>query len=461
MTATDWALQPLAEVQKALRDGRLTARALTDAAIARHDKFGAKLNAYRTWDPEAARRQAALADAAFAAGRDLGPLQGIPVSVKDLYGVPGMPTFAGSPKRLPGDYEQPGPAVQALIHQLAVIMGKTHTVEFAFGGLGTNPHWGAPWNPWDAKDHRAPGGSSSGAGVSLIEGSAFLALGTDTGGSVRSPASMTGTVGVKTTKGRWPTDGIVSLSTTLDTAGVLARTAADAAIGFAAIDGSISGQAPTVRRRPLSSLRFATTKDHFWERCTPTVAQVVRATLADIGGGTEIDFSEAARASAAQAEGGIIPSELKAELTARLPEWIPTLDPHVAMRMNDSPTPADAYVRVVRRLQELGAAARAKLEDFDALLVPMVPLTPPKIADVAEWETYRRDNGLALSNANIINGLGLCAISLPIGLDDAKMPVGLQLVGTREETLLSVALALEDKLGTSAARLGTAPMVRG
>jgi aspartyl-tRNA(Asn)/glutamyl-tRNA(Gln) amidotransferase subunit A len=138
---------------------------------------------------------------------------GIPISVKDLFGVPGLPTCAGTNAAFPREWEAAGPVVGAVLSQLGIVTGKTHTVEFAFGGLGTNPHWGTPVNPWSSPDEpRAPGGSSAGAGVSLAQGSALLALGTDTAGSVRIPASFTGQTALKTTHGRWSLEGIVPLS---------------------------------------------------------------------------------------------------------------------------------------------------------------------------------------------------------------------------------------------------------
>jgi aspartyl-tRNA(Asn)/glutamyl-tRNA(Gln) amidotransferase subunit A len=183
---TDPATRSLPEIAAALRAGELSAAALTDHAIDRHERLGGPLGAYKHWDPNAARAAAKAADAAFAAGSDLGPMQGIPVSVKDLFGVRGMPTQAGSPKRLPARFEAEGPVIGALRNQMAVFMGKTHTVEFAFDGLGVNPHLGAPRNPWDAEEHRLPGGSSSGAGVSILglcgAGQRFGRLGAHAGG---------------------------------------------------------------------------------------------------------------------------------------------------------------------------------------------------------------------------------------------------------------------------------------
>src|SRR5215213_9082094 len=180
-----------------LRTGRITARALAAAIAERYATLEPRLNAYRSFDAEVLQRQAAAADAMFSADIDLGPFQGLPVSVKDLYGLAGFRTWAGTPRPLPEVWEREGPVVGAFRRQGALPAGKTHTVEFACGGLGTNRHYGAPRNPWDATRHRVSGGSSSGAGVSLWQGTAVLALGSDTTGSVRMPASWTGTVGLK------------------------------------------------------------------------------------------------------------------------------------------------------------------------------------------------------------------------------------------------------------------------
>ncbi|RMF71559.1 MAG: amidase, partial [Acidobacteria bacterium] len=216
------------QVRRGLLDRRLTARAVTERALEAQRRH-AGLRAFVGEDPPRALREAAAADALLARGEDPGPAAGVPWSAKDLYGVPGYRTHAGCPRPLPERFEQPGPLVERLLAHGAPCVGKTHTVQFAFGGLGTNPHWPTPVNPWDAEVERVPGGSSSGAGVSVVTGAARIALGTDTAGSVRIPAAWTGCVGLKTTAGRWPTAGIVPLSPTLDTAGVLARDVADVA----------------------------------------------------------------------------------------------------------------------------------------------------------------------------------------------------------------------------------------
>src|SRR6201997_5529639 len=194
--------RPLIELAHDLRERRASARELVEAAIAQHERFGERLHAYSFWAPEQARTAAKAADAAFAVGVSAGPPQGLPVSIKDLFAAAGYPCFAGSSRRLPAEpWERDGPLVATLRRQLGVIMGKTHMVEFAFGGTGQNSHHGAPYNPWDAAAHRSVGGSSSGAGVSLLEGSALLAFGSDTAGCGGVPAPRTGHGGVKGTTG--------------------------------------------------------------------------------------------------------------------------------------------------------------------------------------------------------------------------------------------------------------------
>ena len=465
---TDWIEKPIAELAQALRGGGLTARELTEAAIDRHRRFGERLHAYKTWDPDLARRQAILADAAFAHGRDLGPLQGIPISIKDIYGVRGYPVFAGSPRRLPGPWERQGPLVATLTGQHGVVMGKTHTVEFAYGGLGLNAHWGTPVNPWDARSHRVPGGSSAGAGVSLAEGSALLALGTDTGGSVRVPASLTGAVGLKTTFGRWPTEGIVPLSSTLDTAGILTRTVADAAYAFSAIERALPGRtARMLTARSVKSLNLAVSENYFWDRCSEPIAKVVRGAIDALkSAGAAIQHNalpEAAQAPDILAEGAVVAAEGYAHLAAELPDWIATLDPYVRQRMEDGRKGMTlAYLKALARIRQIQTSANARLLACDALLVPTVRVTPPRLSDIHDWDSYRIANAAVLANVSVVNILGLCALTLPVGLDERGMPVGLQLIAAagRDEALLETALAVETVLGTVRERIGVAPLTR-
>jgi len=464
---TDWMSSSLADIALALRAGKMKSRDLAEAAIANHERLGERLNTYKTWDATAARRRADEADAAFAREQDHGPLQGIPVSIKDLYGVRGFPIFAGTPKPLSSAWERQGPVVTAVTAQMGVVVGKTHTVEFAYGGLGVNSHWGTPVNPWDAKDHRAPGGSSAGAGVSLAEGSALVALGSDTGGSVRVPASLTGAVGLKTTYGRWPLDGIVPLSPSLDTAGLLTRSVADAAFAFAAIEGRLGKDAGKITARPIKSLRLAVTSNYFWDRCSPDIANLVEGAIAEIakaGAGIQHNaLPEAGEAPQTLAEGAVVAAEAYASLQSDFPDRIATLDPYVRQRLEDGKNAsAVAYIKARDKIHRLAEAANTRLAACDALMVPMIPVTPPRIGDLATWDSYRVANAMVLSNAAPLNILGLCAITLPIGLDDHAMPVGLQLIAGagRDRDLLETALAIEQVLGTARKRIGVAPLIQ-
>src|SRR5262245_16511698 len=434
--------QPLTAISAGLAEGKIKARTLIEAAQARHDP---SLNAYRSWAADFALRQAAAADAVFAAGNRLRALHGIPVSVKDIYGVEGLPIFAGSPRELPARWRQEGAVVRRLRRQLAVIVGKSHTVEFAFGGLGVNAHCPVPWNPQDRKVHRSPGGSSSGAGVTLGEGTALVAFGTDTGGSVRIPASVTGTVGVKTTKGRWPTDGIVPLSPTFDTAGTLTRSAADAAFVFASIDDEA---VPLLD--DLGGVRLGVAEKFFWDGTDPGVADRVEEALqqATEAGAARNDLAlpGAAEVYELYHRGCIVSAELYSFLSRDLPEWIETLDPRVRKRMEaGSALPAWDYLQRKERYAALGAGAAAALQAVDALVSPTVPISPPPMTEISDDEAYHRINLRMLRNTCVVNFLGLCAVTLPVGRDRIGMPVGLQLIGRpgSEARLLAIAVALE------------------
>ena len=435
----------LSEISARLAEGRLRARALTEEAQSRHDPA---LNAYKTWAPDFALRQADAADAAFAAGVRLGALQGIPVSVKDIYGVEELPIFAGSPRELPARWRWEGPIVRQMRRQIAVVTGKAHTVEFAFGALGINAHWSAPWNPQDRKVHRSPGGSSSGAGVTLGEGTALLALGTDTAGSVRIPASMTGNAGIKTTKGRWSTEGIVPLSPTFDTTGLLARGAADLAFAFQQFDGT---SVPPLG--DLAGIRLGRAEAFFWEGTSPGVSEradeALRLAEADGARVADAALPGAAEVFEIYHKGGIVAPELYSFLSAELPDWLETLDPRVRRRMDAGKAlPAWEYLTRKERYAVLGADAARSLAGIDALICPTVPITPPPVADVAGDDAYIKTNMLAMRNTCPASFLGLCAVTLPVGRDAAGMPVGLQLIGTpnSEARLLAIAVQLEHLL---------------
>ncbi|MDE2228420.1 MAG: amidase [Alphaproteobacteria bacterium] len=450
----------LDEIGRAFDERRLSARELAEQAIANHARWDAKLGAYSLWAPEVARDLARRADAALAEGRRLGPFHGIPVAPKDLFAVSGMPTYAGSPRRLPARWEQDGPVIAAIRRQRGVFAGKTHMVEFAFGGTGVNAHWGCPRNPWDAAEVRSPGGSSSGAGVALLEGSALIALGTDTAGSVRIPASATGNVGLKITAGRWSTDGIVPLSHTFDTPGVLARSVADAASAFAGIDGA----------RPIAPSRLAGLRigidDAMWQGCTAGIAETAKAALDRLAraGASLVPKALPEFAGAVQVfhEGGVSAIELRQFLDRELPEWIATLDPiNAPVIARAAAVPAELYRDRLARLAALSISAAATMADIDVIASPTLTITPPLLSAIRDSDSHWQANRALTRNTVPANYLGLCAISLPVGFDAARMPVGLQFTARarQEETLLAAALAAERVLGTARDILGVPPLL--
>ncbi len=455
----------LAELAVEISAGKLSAMDLCEIAQAHHQQSELSNGAYIAWDPDSSVKQAKAADTYVNAGGDLSPLHGIPISVKDLYGLSGFATYAGTPKRLPTKWETEGPIVRELKDQSCVIMGKTHSVEFAFGGLGVNPHWESPRNPWSGSQPRVPGGSSSGAGVSLSTGSALVAFGTDTAGSVRIPASMTANVGLKTSKGRWSTAGIVPLSPSLDTVGLLTRTVADAAYTFSAIESNNGLSDPELNSKTinLNQLCLGLCDGLLWEDCSDGVAETVSGALNELnqrGVKTRsIAIAEFDQIYPLFQRGGLAAPELYSFLRRELPQWTDTLDQKIVQRMEDAAElRASEYIDRVELIRRLSAQVAAKLQEVDVLVSPTVPITPPTFEEIEDIKCYRRANLLSLRNTSMANYLGLCAISIPVGLDKQAMPVGLQLMAPhgQDRRLLEVALALERALGTARDRIGLA-----
>ena len=470
---TEMLNRPMRDLARALEAGETSAEALADEAIARHESFGEDLHAYKAFDADYALRQARAADAARASGHPGGPLFGMPVSVKDLYGVEGYPIYAGSPMALPPEWMREGFLVSGLRHQLATIMGKAHTVEFAFGGLGLNPHWGTPVNPWDDGTRRAPGGSSCGAGVSLWEGSAVIALGSDTAGSIRVPAAMTGTVGHKSTYGRWPLDGVVPLSQTLDSVGALTRSVEDSAWFFGAIDpahGNSERFLAGLETRGIEGLRIGIPNTGVWDEAQADIVEDVRGALRalEIAGArlVDLDFPEFDEAFRFYLEAGILQIELGAFLERELPEWLDSLDEIIASRVRDKAgATARDYLSVLARRDALIERARPRLAGVDVVATPGVPITPPPLEEAeGDVEAYIRLNRPTSRATNPVNVMDLCAIAFPVGKDAAGMPTSLQFIAPHgaDEALLAAALAAERTLGTPAERLGTPPrLMRG
>lgn len=467
MSKAEFADQSIAELGAALRAGKVKPSEIAEQAIAAQDALEPTLHAYRDRNPAYTRAQAAAADAAFAAKYDLGVLQGLPVSAKDLYVVDGYDTYAGSAHAL-NMFKEEGPVVRAVRGQMAVITGKAHTVEWAFGGIGMNPHWDTPRNPWDKTDHRAPGGSSSGAGVSLWQGSAVAALGSDTAGSVRIPASWTGTVGVKTTFGRWSLAGIAPLSPSLDTAGVLTRSSEDAALAFASLDPHTGDANAFLRKCQLAEAGRFTLGVCEWmfEGNDPGVAEAVHAAVAELEKAgariVKIDVPNLIELHELFRQGGIAGMEFAAFINRPgMEKWKASLDPIVRSRFAAiEAVPAREYIARVQRIGQMAQEAKPVFDQVDAIIGPTIPITPPKIADLQSVDAYQAKNLLSLRNTSVGNILELSGVTIPAGLDANGMPVGLQVLTPNgaDELAITMAVAFERVLGTPRARLGVPPL---
>jgi aspartyl-tRNA(Asn)/glutamyl-tRNA(Gln) amidotransferase subunit A len=460
---------PLRTLGRRLRERAIRAEAILEQAIGFHTASEGLLGAFKTWSPDLAMAEARAADALFAAGIDLGPLQGIPVSVKDVFGLAGLPIFAGAKRELPVSFSKEGPIVDALKHCVPVITGKTHTPEFAFGGIGRNSHWGTPRNPWDAKVHRVPGGSSSGAAVSLLQGTAVLALGSDTAGSVRVPASWTGNVGFKTTRGRWPTAGIVPQSRLFDSVGLLGRRVDDVALAAIALERNLPGLADGGSADPLpleaGDIKIGIPAELLWNDCAPGIAEAVKAALDELARAgaslVSVKFPEANDAWAVFLQGGIIATELYTFLSEALPERLDELDPVVGPRVIAAKdVPASLFLARQRRIEQLAEAGAARLREVDVIVCPTVAIPPPTLDEVSFYDDYLARNFACLRNTAVVNYLGLCALTIPVGLDKSGLPVGMQLMaaGGSDRRLLDVGCAVERVIGDGRTRLGQAPL---
>lgn len=445
-------MRTLTDLSAALAVGKTTSRQLVEDCLARiADPAGEGGRAFIRVDAEGARAAADAMDLLRRAGRAPGPWAGIPFSVKDLAGIAGQVTTAGSTVLADAAPEAANaPVVQRIAEAGFVIMGRTNMTEFAFSGLGINPHYGTPAAPWDRASRRIPGGSSSGAGVSIADGMAYGALGTDTGGSCRIPAAMVGVVGYKPTARRVPITGVVPLSTSLDSIGPLANSVACCA----AIDAVFAGEAvPELVAAPLAGLRLGAPENAVLDGMDDAVANAFEAALARLSAaGARVErirlaaFDEIPRANArgtfAAAEAWAWHREL---IGARAGGY----DPQVLKRIMPGRDMAAAdYVALLAARAEICARANVATQDFDAIVMPTCPLLPPPIAALeADSDAYTRVNLMQLRNCAFGNFLDRCAISLPC-TQPGEAPVGLMLMGETmgDAKLFRVAAAVEAAL---------------
>ena len=398
---------------------------------------------------EAACAAADAADARAKAGVSLGPLDGMIVSIKDLFDVAGEPTRAGS--KVLADEAQPATADASVVRRLrasgAVIVAKTNMTEFALGAIGANPHFGTPANPRDRA--RVPGGSSSGAAVTVGDRMAEIAIGSDTGGSVRIPAALCGIVGFKPSRQRVPTAGAFPLSTTLDSIGPLANSVADCAKAFAVMaDAVMAGEdfAPP-EPLPLAGLRFGIAQGFPLEHLDETLAAAFDAAterLAKSGARLTPEpmplFDEMRRVNA---YGGVVQPEAYAIHQDRMKRRAADIDPNIRVRLERGGVVSAAdYINMLYARERLVRAMDRRLAGLDALIMPTAGIVAPKIADVADPDTFAKSNTMLLRNTSVGNFFDLCGISLPL---QAKLPVGLMLLSRNgtDEMLLRIAAAVE------------------
>ena len=449
-------MQTIAAAANMLSSGATTALKLAEACLARAaDPGGEGARVFVALDPDKVRAQASASDALRKHGIAPSPLAGIPVSVKDLYDVQGEVTKAGS-KALADSppAARDAPSIARLRAAGAVLMGRTNMTEFAYSGVGINPHYGTPSSPWDRQTGRVPGGSSSGAAVSVADGMALVGLGTDTGGSCRIPAALCGTVGWKPTARRIPLDGVTPLAFSLDSLGSMGASVACVAL----VDQIMAGE--TVRALappPLKGMRLAVPKTTVLDGLDKDVSAAFARAIAALSRAgavvTEVEMQAFGRIPSLLVKGGISAAEASGWHKGLIVAKGDLYDPRVRARieMGFGQTAAD-YIAVVEARRRLCAELDAATRSFDALVMPTCPIIAPPIAAFARDEDFTRLNMQLLRNTLIANQMDRCSISLPCHRH-GEAAVGLMLVGERggDFSLLSLAAAAEAALAPAQA----------
>jgi aspartyl-tRNA(Asn)/glutamyl-tRNA(Gln) amidotransferase subunit A len=437
------------QLNQRLAHGETTREALVAGVLEKATQSAAK-SVFTKMYPEAALAAARAADAAQKAGVAQPALAGLPVSIKDLYGVAGETTMAGSVvcKGEPVQ-AQDAPVVARLRAAGSAIVGKTNMTEFAFSGIGINPHYGTPVNPTDQKIARVPGGSSSGAGVSVALGLSVAGLGSDTGGSIRIPAALCGIVGFKSTQKRVPLEGALELSRALDTVCAMTRSVQDCIT----VDAVLSGAMLPVRRRPIAGMRLAVPQTMVLDGLDNTVAQAFDRSLSILSEAgaqiIEIPMKEFADIPKVNAPGGLSPIEAYAVHHERLARAQAQFDQRVAARiMLGAAISAQQYIAILDKRRAWIASVERAIEGYDALMCPTVPTVAPELEKlIASDEAFFKANGQMLRNTFTINLLDGCSYSLPCHRE-GELAVGLMLSSVHgdDARLSAGALAVEDEL---------------
>src|SRR3954451_16247649 len=440
----------LAALAEDLAAGRTTSRKLVEACLARiADPAGEGQRAFIYVDKDAALAAADGMDALRKANAAPSPFAGIPVAVKDLFDIKGQITRAGSRAlQDSAPAEADAPVVARLRRAGFVVIGRTNMTEFAYSGIGINPHYGTPKGSWNRSAGHVPGGSSSGAAVSIADRMAYGALGTDTGGSCRIPAAFNGIVGFKPTQRRVPLDGGVPLSSSLDSFGPLARTVQCCATLDAVL--ADEPELPVIQPRPVRGMRLAVPTTVALDDLDDEVAKTFERaleTLSREGALIErIEVPEFLDVGAMNAKGGFAASESYAWHRYLIVSKGDVYDPRVYTRIlrGEGISAAD-YIDLLNARRSFIARTEARIAPYDALVMPTTANTPPKITDLADDKAFATQNLRALRNCTLINVLDGCAISLPAHRD-GEAPVGLMLAaaGGSARRIFELAAGMEN-----------------
>jgi aspartyl-tRNA(Asn)/glutamyl-tRNA(Gln) amidotransferase subunit A len=440
----------LTAARAALLQGRMTAAEALAASLERADSAG-NTKTYLTRFDAQALAVAQSVDLQRAAGAGLPTLAGLAVSVKALFDVQGQPTTAASRVLAGAPAAQADcPAVARLRSAGAALTGHTNMTEFAFSGVGLNPHHDTPPNaatPALDPEPRIPGGSTSGGAVSVASGAAWAALGSDTGGSIRIPAALQGLVGFKNTARLTPTEGAIPLSTTLDTTCAITRSVRDAVL----LHEVLAARCVKFAGRPVGTLRLAVPAPQL-DALDSTVARAFERTLATLRqAGAQIDtvpLPELNELAAINATGGFSAAESWAWHRRLLAEHQADYDPRVAVRIRRGETMSAAdYIDLTHARADWIARMTLTTRRYDALISPTVPIVAPTIASLASDEAFFAANALLLRNPSSVNMLDGCALALPCHTPD-ELPVSLMVWShaLQDDTVLDASLAIEAAL---------------
>jgi aspartyl-tRNA(Asn)/glutamyl-tRNA(Gln) amidotransferase subunit A len=440
----------LATLAADLDSGATTARKLVEACLARiADPAGEGQRVFIHVDKEAALGAADAMDRLRKANAAPSPYAGIPVSIKDLFDIKGQVTRAGS-RALEENCtpaENDATVVARLRRAGFIVIGRTNMTEFAYSGIGINPHYGTPKSAWNRSVGHVPGGSSSGAAVSIADQMAYGALGTDTGGSCRIPAAYNGIVGYKPTQARVPLDGGVPLSSSLDSFGPLARSVACCAV----LDAVLAGEAvQPLQPRPVKGMRLAVPTTVALDDLDDEVAKTFERALETLSrhGATieRIEVPEFHDVGVMNSKGGFAAAESYAWHRYLIVSQGDIYDPRVRVRIlrGESISAAD-YIDILDARRSFIARTEARIAPYDALVLPTTANTPPAIADLADDKAFTTENLRALRNCTLINMLDGCAISLPAHRD-GEVPVGLMLAaaGGSDRRIFELAAGMEN-----------------